>query len=124
MTSTIGRSKSYYHTIMTMTAIIGRSKSYYHTIMTMTAKYDLLLPMVDVMFMIVKFTSIYDSCHGHDCMIVRFTSTYDSCHGHDCMIVRFTSTYDRCHGHYCMIVMTAIIGRSKFYNHDHDSHHR
>jgi hypothetical protein len=27
------RSKSYYHTIMTMTATIGRSKSYYHTIM-------------------------------------------------------------------------------------------
>jgi hypothetical protein len=23
-------------------------------------------------------------------MIVRFTSTYGSCHGHDCMIVRFT----------------------------------
>ena len=41
----------------------------------------------------VKFTSTYDSCHGHDCMIVRFTSTYDlllpmcGCHGHDCMIV-------------------------------------
>ena len=37
MTGTIGRSKSYYHTIMTMTDIIGRSKSYYYTIMTMTA---------------------------------------------------------------------------------------
>jgi hypothetical protein len=30
MTAIIGRSKSYYHIIMTMTAIIGRSKSYYH----------------------------------------------------------------------------------------------
>jgi hypothetical protein len=37
MTATIGRSKSYYRTIMTMTATIGRHKSYYHTIMTMTA---------------------------------------------------------------------------------------
>jgi hypothetical protein len=45
--------------------------------------------------MIVRFTSTYGSCHGHDCMIVRFTSTYGSCtcHGHNCMIVRFTSTY-------------------------------
>jgi hypothetical protein len=25
-------------------------------------------------------------------MIVRFTSTYGSCHGHDCMIVGFNST--------------------------------
>jgi hypothetical protein len=33
----MGRSKSYYHTIMTMKATIGRSKSYYHAIMTMTA---------------------------------------------------------------------------------------
>jgi hypothetical protein len=33
----IVRSKSYYHTIMTMTATIGRHKSYYHTIMTMIA---------------------------------------------------------------------------------------
>jgi hypothetical protein len=41
--------------------------------------------------MIVGFTSIYGSCHGHDCMIVTFTSTYDICHGHNCMIVRFTS---------------------------------
>jgi hypothetical protein len=41
--------------------------------------------------MIVRFTSTYGSCHGHDCMIVRLTSTYDSCHGHDCMIVGFTS---------------------------------
>jgi hypothetical protein len=24
-------------------------------------------------------------------MIVRFSSTYGSCHGHDCMIVGFTS---------------------------------
>jgi hypothetical protein len=57
MTATIGRSKSYYHTIMTMTATIGRSKSYYHTIMTMTATFgievDLLLPMMAVMVMIV-----------------------------------------------------------------------
>jgi disulfide bond formation protein DsbB len=37
MTATIGRHKSYYHTIITMTATIGRSKSFYHTIMTMTA---------------------------------------------------------------------------------------
>jgi ethanolamine utilization protein EutP (predicted NTPase) len=37
MTATISRSKSYYHTIMTMTATIGRHKSYYHTIMTMIA---------------------------------------------------------------------------------------
>jgi hypothetical protein len=29
-------------------------------------------------------------------MIVRFTSTYDSCHGHNCMIVGFTSTYGSC----------------------------
>ena len=28
--------------------------------------------------MIVGFTSIYGSCHGHDCMILRFTSTYGS----------------------------------------------
>ena len=52
--------------------------------------------MVAVMvmhYMIVRFTSTYGSCHGHDCMIVGFTSTYDSCHGHDCMIVGFTSTY-------------------------------
>ena len=41
--------------------------------------------------MIVRFTSTYGSCHGHDCMIVRFMSTYGSCHGHDCMIVGFTS---------------------------------
>jgi hypothetical protein len=51
MTATIGRSKSYYHTIMTMTATIGRSKSYYHTIMTMTAT-NLLLSLIDVMVMI------------------------------------------------------------------------
>jgi hypothetical protein len=31
-------------------------------------------------------------------MIVRFTSSYGSCHGHDCMIVRFTSTDGGCHG--------------------------
>jgi hypothetical protein len=60
---------------MTMTANIGRSKSYYHTMVT---GHDC---------MIVIFTSIYDSCHGHACMIVRFTSTYDRCHGHDCMIL-------------------------------------
>jgi hypothetical protein len=65
--------------------------------------------------MIVRFTSTYDGCHGHDCMIVRFTSTYGSCHGHDCMIVGFTST---------IMTMTSIIGRSQSYNHDHDSHHR
>jgi hypothetical protein len=59
---------------MTMTAIIGRSKSYYHIINTMTA-----------IIMIVGFTSTYGSCHGHDCMIVRFTSTYGGCHGHDCI---------------------------------------
>jgi hypothetical protein len=41
--------------------------------------------------MIVRFTSTYGSCHGHDSMIVRFSSTYGSCHGHDCMIVGFTS---------------------------------
>ena len=39
----------------------------------------------------VRFTSTYDSCHGHDCMLVGFTSPYDSCHGHDCMKVGFTS---------------------------------
>jgi hypothetical protein len=77
---------------MTMTATIGRSKSYYHTIMTMTA---------------IRFTSPYDSCHGHDCVIVGFTSTYGSCHGDDCMIVGFTSTSGSCHG-----------------DDDHDSHHR
>jgi hypothetical protein len=58
---------------MTMTAIIGRSKSHYLTIMTMTAT-----------CMIVRFTSTYSGCHGHDCMIVSFTSTYGRCHGHDC----------------------------------------
>jgi hypothetical protein len=63
MSATIGRSKSYCHTIITMTATIGRR----------------------------GFTSIYGRCHGHDCMIVGFTSTYGSCHGHDCMIVGFTS---------------------------------
>jgi hypothetical protein len=102
MTATIGRSKSYYHTIMTMTATIGRSKSYYHTIMTI------------VMVMIVKFTSISDRCHGHDCMTGGFISTYDRCHGIDCMIVRFTSTYDSCHGIDCnyhtIMTMTATIG--------------
>jgi hypothetical protein len=77
MTATIGRSKSYYHTIMTMTANISRSKYYYHTIR---------LPMVVVMVMIVVFTSTYDGCHGHDCMIVRFMSTYGSCHGYDSRI--------------------------------------
>jgi hypothetical protein len=46
---------------MTMTATIGRHKS-----------------------MIVRITSTYVGCHGHDCMIVGFTSTYDSCHGYDC----------------------------------------
>jgi hypothetical protein len=30
--------------------------------------------------MIVRFTSSYGSCHGHDCMIVVFTSTNGSCH--------------------------------------------
>jgi hypothetical protein len=54
--------------------------------------------------MIVKFTSTYGSCHGHDCKTVGFTSTYDDCH--DCMIVGFTSTYDGGHGH------------------DYDSYHR
>jgi hypothetical protein len=55
----------------------------------------------------VRFTSPYDSCHGHDCVIVGFTSTYGSRHGHDCMIVRFTSTY-------------GLLS----YNPDHDSYHR
>jgi hypothetical protein len=54
--------------------------------------------------MIVKFTSISDRCHGHDCMTVGFISTYDRCHGIDCMIVRFTSTYG-------------------YSYHDHDSYH-
>jgi hypothetical protein len=63
----IGRSKSYYHTIMTMTSIIGRSQSYNH----------------DHDSHQVRFTSTYDSCHGHDCMLVGFTSPYDSCHGHE-----------------------------------------
>jgi hypothetical protein len=36
-------------------------------------------------------------------MMVRFTSTYGSCHGHDYMIVGFTSTSDRGHGIDCMI---------------------
>ena len=49
--------------------------------------------------MIVRFTSTYDSCHGHVCMIVRLTSTYDSCHGHDCMKVGCTSRYGGCRGH-------------------------
>ena len=53
-------------------------------------------------YMIVGFTSAYDSFHGIDCMRVRFTSTYDSCR--DCMLVGFTSPYDSCHGHDCMIV--------------------
>jgi hypothetical protein len=70
-----------------MAATIGRSKSFYHTIMTMAGHgHDC---------MIVRFTSTYGGCHGHDCMILRFTSTYSGCHGHDCTIVRFTSTYDR-----------------------------
>jgi hypothetical protein len=38
MTATIGRHKSYYHTIMTMTATIGIEVN--HTIMTMTAIID------------------------------------------------------------------------------------
>ena len=53
--------------------------------------------------------------------LISGSSTYGSCHGHDCMIVGFTSTYVGCHGHDCM---TATIGRSKSYNHDHESYHR
>ena len=47
--------------------------------------------MIAVMVMIVRYTSTYGSCHGHDCMMVGFTSTYGSCHGHGCMIVGFSS---------------------------------
>jgi hypothetical protein len=54
-----------------MTAIIGRSKFYYHTIMT------------GIDCMTVGFTSTYYGCHGHDCMIVGCTSSYGGCHGHD-----------------------------------------
>jgi hypothetical protein len=80
--------------------------------------------MVAVMVMIVRFTSTYDGCHGHDCMIVGYTSTYDRCHGHDCKIVGFTSTYNTCHNNHKIMIMTSIISRSKWYNHDHDSHQR
>ena len=37
--------------------------------------------------MMVRFTSTYGSCHGHDFLKVGFTSTYGGCHGHDCMKV-------------------------------------
>jgi hypothetical protein len=58
---------------MAMTSIIGRSKSYYHTILAMTSNgHDCMK---------VGFTSTYGSYHGHDCMKVGFTSTYGSRRG-------------------------------------------
>jgi hypothetical protein len=78
----IGRSKSYYHTIMTMTATIGRSKFYYHTIMTMTATIGRSKSWSRSYESRIYFYT-NGSRHCHDCMIVGFTSTYGSCHGHD-----------------------------------------